>query len=73
MHDNLEASINLAESVRYSGDVGQPLVREGSLESSRIHYQFNENGLRLSEDMTFQFFGCGRKNPSLHPYSKVTD
>lgn len=52
MHDHLQEAINLATSVRYSGDPGKPLDRENRLESSHIHYQFNENGLRLSANMT---------------------
>ena len=52
MHDRLRASIEFAGSVRYSGDVGKPLSRGGTLQSSNIHYQFNENGLRVSEDIT---------------------
>lgn len=52
MHDHLLEAVQLAEAVRYSGDRGKTLTRDGSLESSRIHYQFNENGLRLSSDMT---------------------
>ena len=52
MHDHLQAAVGLAESIRYSGDRGRELAREGSLESSQIHYQFNETGLRLSADMT---------------------
>jgi len=52
MHDHLHAAVNLAESIRYSGDRGRSLARVGTLESSGIHYQFNESGLRLSADMT---------------------
>lgn len=57
MHDRLGAAIELAQSVRFSGDRGRPLSGDGSLESSRIHYQFNENGLRLSADMTPGIYG----------------
>lgn len=52
MHDYLHAAVDLAKSIRYSGDRGRSLAREGTLESSHIHYQFNETGLRLSADMT---------------------
>ncbi len=57
MHDRLSAAIELVQSVRFSGDLGRPLSGGGSLESSRIHYQFNEKGLRLSADMTPGIFG----------------
>ena len=56
MHDHLQAAVGLAESIRYSGDHGRELAREGSLESSQIHYQFNETGLRLSADMISPWF-----------------
>ncbi len=52
MRDELQGAIELAESVRYQGDFGRELARGGTLESSHVHYQFNEAGLRLSADMT---------------------
>jgi len=52
MHDHLRDAIAFAESVRYSGDLGQAMDRARSLQSSDVHYQFNENGLRVSDDLT---------------------
>ena len=52
MHDHLRDAIEFAESVRYSGDIGKSIDRARSLRSSDVHYQFNENGLRVSDDLT---------------------
>jgi hypothetical protein len=52
MHEELTRAIKLAESVRYSGDRRRIIDRVGTLQSSNIHYQFNENGLRVTDEVT---------------------
>ena len=52
MHEHLTSAIELAESVRYSGDHRRVVDRVGTLQSSNIHYQFNENGLRVAKEVT---------------------
>jgi hypothetical protein len=52
MDERLLSAVRLAESVRYPGDRGRDLERGEQLESSRIHYHFNQAGLRLSRELT---------------------
>ena len=57
MDERLLSAVKLAESVRYPGDRGRDLERGEQLESSRIHYHFNQAGLRLSRELTPGTYG----------------
>ena len=57
MPKHLQKALSLAESVRFCNDLRTELTRESSFESSLIHYQFNERGLRLSSEMTPSIYG----------------
>lgn len=52
MHEQLLRATELAEAVRYSGDLRRAVDRIGTLQSSDIHYQFNESGLRITDEVT---------------------
>ena len=52
MSEKLKATFELADSIRYSGDVRLPFQKLGGDQTARVSHHFAQSGLRISEKLT---------------------